>query len=100
LFGNIPALLAVNGITGLISKRQRLLKRVIVDERNRIAFENMMAPRFAGTNIVTIWGAAHLWGIERYLRDAGFQVVNTKWYTAYHLRKYSLISAWKKGVAN
>lgn len=54
---------------------------IILDMRNEIAADAMLK---AEGNVVSIWGAAHLNGIGKILRKAGFRRESRVWSTAVH----------------
>ncbi|MBI1999480.1 MAG: hypothetical protein HYS74_02420 [Parcubacteria group bacterium] len=93
----VPVAVIVAGIA-FFSRDKRMAKRLILDARNEIAFRGISEHLDDG-NIVTIWGAAHLRGIEKRLKQAGFREVRREWFTAYTVRDYSLLDIVKKSVS-
>ncbi|MEN9342149.1 MAG: hypothetical protein RIQ54_405 [Candidatus Parcubacteria bacterium] len=71
------------------SKNKRALQGLILDTRNEVAFQHISKHLDDDANIVTIWGAAHLSGIEKKLKHAGFREIDRAWFTAYTVRDYS-----------
>lgn len=82
----------------LLSRKKRALRRIILTERNEIAFCGIQKHLEEG-NVATIWGAAHMMGIQKHLKGAGFRIVKKVWYPAYHSRPYELIPAYQEFVA-
>lgn len=76
------------------SKNSMDVRRLILDARNEIASEAINKSLRDG-NIATIWGAAHLPGIEKSLISQGFKEVRRDWFTVYTVRNYSLFDAIK-----
>lgn len=96
---NFVAIGVIFAINTLFSKNKRAVKRLILDARNEIAFKAIVEHLKDG-DVVTIWGAAHLPGIEKYLKKFGFKEVQRKWFTAYKVRNYSFLDAVKKEAEN
>lgn len=94
-FLNILPIGAILYIASFFSRNRRLATKVILDARNDIAFQGIVDHTSQG-NVVTIWGGAHLRGIEKRLKTAGFRAVRQEWFTAYSARKYSFLDCIKK----
>jgi len=82
----------------LVLRKKRVAKKLILDVRNEIAFRGI-SEHLDDSNIVMIWGAAHLRGIEKRLKQAGFREVRREWFTAYTVRDYSFLDIFKKSVS-
>lgn len=78
---------AISRISNIINKNSRLYNEVILDCRNKIAMEEIER-NLAHSNVVTIWGEAHLRGIEKGLSKLGFVELKKEWLTAYHILDY------------
>lgn len=92
---NILPIGAVLYVASWFSRNRRLATKVILDVRNDIAFQGIIDHAFQ-SNVVTIWGGAHLRGVEKRLKGAGFRMVRQEWFTAYSARKYSFLDCIKK----
>ncbi len=92
----IPVVVIIGAIT-FFSRDKRLAKKFILEARNEEAVRGIDI-HLAEGNVVTIWGAAHLRGIEKRLKRAGFREVRCEWFTAYHIRDYSLLACLKKMI--
>lgn len=98
IFNRLVPVATILAVGTLFSRNMRGEKRLILDARNEIAFQGIDQYLKDG-NIVTIWGAAHLPGIEKCLKKSGFREVRREWFTAYTVRNYSLLETFKKGVS-
>jgi len=90
LFSQLPAFSVLFKALASFSKKKRLTEALILDVRNEVAVRGIKK-HLANGHVVTIWGAAHLRGIEEELKVAGFQEVSRQWFTAYHTRDYSFL---------
>ncbi len=97
LFSRFVSVAVVIDALTFFSKNKRLLKKFILESRNEEAVRGIDMYVAKG-NVVTIWGAAHLHGIEKRLKQAGFREVRREWFTAYHIRDYSLLACLKKRI--
>src|SRR3989344_4305362 len=97
LFSRFIPVGVVLSVVAFSSRDKRVAKRLILDARNEIAFQGINE-YLKDSDIVTIWGAAHLSGIEKCLKKSGFREVRREWFTAYTVRDYSLFDAIKKGM--
>ncbi len=77
------------------STQKRKLKNIILNHRNAIALEGIKNIGH-GYNLITIWGAAHYFGIAKGLKKLGYQEEKKEWFTAYKLRRYRFISCLKR----
>ena len=91
LFNRFVPLSIIFAITTFFSKNKRLAQKLILDDRNKIAVQGINE-YLRDSNIVTIWGAAHLAGIEKQLKRAGFREIRREWFTAYTVKNYSLLN--------
>ena len=66
------------------NRERRIFKKFILHERNKIAFAGI--EEYPNDNIVNIWGAGHLPGIEKKIKAAGYVECNRKWIVAYRNR--------------
>lgn len=98
LFNRFVPVTVIVAIIAFFSRNKRMAKRLILDARNEIAFQGINE-HIESDDIVTIWGAAHLRGVEKYLKRAGFREVRREWFTAYTVRDYSLFDLPKKSVS-
>lgn len=83
------AFAAIMSVATLFSRDKRLGKQLILDQRNTVAIHGIHKYLLEG-NIATIWGAAHLAGIEKQLKQLGFREVRRTWFVAYHTRDYKI----------
>ncbi len=97
LFSQLVPLAVIVGTLVFFSRNKRLAKKFILEARNEEAVRGIDI-HLAEGNVVTIWGAAHLRGIEKRLKRAGFREVRREWFTAYHIRDYSLLACLKKMI--
>lgn len=79
----------------ILRRNKRAEKKLILDHRNIIAVMGINE-YLKDSNIVTIWGAAHLPGIEKELLKNGFRKFRKEWFTAYTDRNYSIFDSFKK----
>lgn len=98
LFNRFAPVAVITAVIALFSRNRRMAKRLILDARNEIAFRGI-SEHLENGNVAAIWGAAHLRGIERPLKKAGFKEVRREWFTAYTVRDYSLLDLVKKSVS-
>lgn len=59
-----------------LPQRRNNTTAAVLDARNRHAVSTMLA---SGTDIITVWGAAHLDGMGKILTSAGYQLTDTDW---------------------
>jgi hypothetical protein len=78
------------------SRKGGLLEEFILESRNEVAMRGIESYLPEG-DVASIWGAAHLRGIGKSLKRAGFREVRREWFTAYHDRPYSLLECLKWG---
>lgn len=90
VFGWFAPVAVLAFVLGFFSKRERKSAKLILNARNEIAFRGITGNLPKG-NVATIWGSEHLGGIAKYLKQAGFREVRCEWFTAYHVRNYSLL---------
>ena len=98
MFSQLVPVVVLVGILTFFSRDKRLAKRFILDTRNEEAVRGIDEYLTEG-NVVTIWGAAHLGGIEEQLKRTGFREVRREWFAAYHVRDYSLLECFKKIIS-
>ena len=97
LFNRFVPVAVVLSIAAFFSRDKRVAKRLILDTRNEVAIQGI-DEHLKDSNIVTIWGAAHLPGIEKRLQKNGFREVRREWFTVYTVRNYSFLDAIKKSM--
>lgn len=95
LFGQFVPVSVIVGILSFFSRNNRLAKKCILETRNEEAIRGINV-HLAEGDVVTIWGAAHLRGIEKRLKQTGFREVRREWFTAYHVRDDSLLECLHK----
>jgi hypothetical protein len=96
LFSQFIPLAVITKILTLFSRDKSLAKKFILEIRNEEAVRGINKYIIDG-NVATIWGAAHLPGIEKKLKEAGFHEVRREWFIAYHIRDYgSLLKCLEK----
>lgn len=78
----LPLFLILSRLMCFVMRRSRLTYQVIIEERNLIAV-NGIARYTEVSNIVSIWGAAHLPGMIKLLGKLGFREVQRKWITVF-----------------
>jgi hypothetical protein len=98
LFGRFVPVAVIISVLFFFSRDMRLSKKFILEARNEEAVRGINA-HLAEGDIVTIWGAAHLRGIEKRLKRAGFREIQREWFTAYHVRDYDLLGCLEKLIA-
>jgi len=98
VFGNFIPVAILASVFTFFSKKKKMVMRLILDKRNEKAVQGINEYLVEG-NVATIWGAAHLAGIEKELKRAGFREVSREWFTAYNVRKLSLIECLKKMIS-
>ncbi len=85
----LPAALFSCRFNSLSSRAQRAVDKIVIDERNVIAVEGINT-HLTHTDIVcALWGAGHLFGIDKLLRRQGFRRYNSEWITAVDLKQIS-----------
>ncbi len=89
----VPGAVLIDALA-FLSRKKRLAKKFILDARNTKAVRGINEHLKNG-NIVTIWGAAHIRGIERELKRSGFRAVRREWFAAYHVRDYNLVECFR-----
>ena len=95
LFDGFIAVAVISYVASLFSSNKRRIRRIILDNRNEVGLRGINECLSRG-NVVTIWGAGHLRGIEKSLKDCGFREVRRAWFTAYNIRSYGLLDLLKK----
>lgn len=88
VFKNVVGRSAWERLTIPFSRRKKMWNEIILDHRNVIAV-CAIARNLKSSDVVTIWGAAHLRGIGEHLKDMGFRKEKRTWLDAYFVRKYS-----------
>lgn len=76
---HLPMLSRMLSVRAWFSRSVRRDRRVFLDDRNLIAVEAALS---APGDVVATWGAAHLPGIGKGLRAAGFRHVDRQWTVA------------------
>lgn len=97
LFSRFVPVAVIIGVLSFFSRDKRLAKKFILETRNEEAIRGINV-HLAEGDVVTIWGAAHLRGIEKRLKQVGFREVRCEWFTAYHVRDYGLLECLKKMI--
>ncbi|MBI1975254.1 MAG: hypothetical protein HYS57_02760 [Parcubacteria group bacterium] len=97
LFSRFVPVAVIVGALAFFSRNKRLVKKFILEARNEEAVRGINE-HLAEGNVAAIWGAAHMRGIEKRLKRAGFREVRHEWFTAYHIRDYSLLACLKKMI--
>ena len=97
LFSRFVPVAVIIGVLSFFSRDKRLAKKFILEVRNEEAVRGINV-HLAEGDVATIWGAAHLHGIEKQLKRDGFREVNREWFTAYHVRDYGLVECLKNMV--
>ena len=97
IFCHFILVMIIASVIGRFSKRDKGMKKVILERRNDIAFKGI-TEHLPNHNVVSIWGAAHLRGIEALLKKEGFKEIRKEWFTAYHVRGYSFLDYLKSKV--
>lgn len=69
-----------------IRKRERAFHKVVVERRNDVGFQGIVEYTDAKKLTISIWGAGHIPGLDKRLRNAGYQRIGVRWVSAYHLR--------------
>ncbi len=95
LFSRFVPVAVIVGALAFFSRDKRLAKKFILEARNEEAVRGINEHLTEG-NVATIWGAAHLRGIEKRLKRTGFREVRREWFTAYHIRDYGLLACLRK----
>ena len=90
MFGNLVGEDIFASCITPLSPILKKLFRVIIGERNAIAHKEIVR---VSDNVVATWGAAHIHGLSRLLRQSGFAPTRKTWHTAYRIRRYTLIKA-------
>jgi len=83
----IPLLLLMRLTT--CGKRRSMLRIIIVQERDAIAFKGITEHALAA-DVISIWGAEHISGIHRMLKRAGYKKTRREWFTALRVQKGAL----------
>ncbi len=87
------------GLLALLSyflpNRSPILKHII-ESRNRVALQKIKEYLQLGDNILAIWGASHLRGLEKGIKKMGFRKLDTLWVDAYHIRGLKMPKGAKK----
>jgi hypothetical protein len=65
-----------------VRPRNRHVNRVVIGERNRIAFAGAVEA-LAGRDVALIWGADHLPGLARLFHQAGYRLRQQTWFAAW-----------------
>ncbi len=97
LFSQFVSVFLIERIVVFFSRQKGLAKKFILETRNEEAVRGIDKYLTEG-NVATVWGAAHLRGIEKRLKRAGFREIRREWFTAYRIRKYSLLKCIKKMI--
>lgn len=87
-FMRIPAILYIYKFISIFSKQKRMRNELIVNERNRIAINGILK-EVSDSNVISIWGAAHLPDMIKKLKDVGFEVQEKQWLVAYTMPENS-----------
>ncbi len=95
LFSHFVPFTVLVGLLTCFKRNEKFAKKSILDERNIVAV-NGINEHLAKNNVVTIWGAAHLRGIEKHLKQSGFREIRREWFTVYHPSDYGLLNFLKK----
>ncbi len=84
--------LGVQELFEVVSSQKRKMQKVIIGIRDVIAADAIITSALTeGKNVVSLWGAGHLPGIEKRLKKSGFRKVQTEWRTAFVKRPYSFL---------
>ncbi len=77
----------ING-AALFIKPLKVFNKVILDDRNKLAVRGIMycLDTLGMDNVLAIWGAAHLPGIDKILKSKGFKEERKFWHTAVHIK--------------
>jgi len=78
----LPGIHRVSGWLKVFSKRQQARDHIIINLRDDVATAGILQ-HAAETDVVSIWGAAHLPGIETRLAAEGYQRKSTVWLDAF-----------------
>lgn len=95
LLSRFASTAVILGILALFSRDKRLAKKFILDARNEVAVRGINE-YLTSRDVATIWGAGHLRGIEKQLKQIGFREVRRKWFVAYRVRDYRLLKCLKE----
>lgn len=82
----VPVIWTIRLLTGF-SSLKRDVREVILDHRNEVGMKAIFN-HLQHRDVVTIWGAEHLYGMDEDLRAAGFREVRREWFDAYRSRDY------------
>jgi len=78
----LPGIHRVNGWLSVFSKKRRARNHIIISLRDDVAAAGILQ-HAAESDVVSIWGAAHLPGIESRLVAEGYQRKSTMWLDAF-----------------
>lgn len=92
LHNYVPFTLTIKFV-GLALPQWHRRKKIILGRRNEIAAAAIQQYVQEGRDVIAIWGADHLKGIERYILAAGFVAKRREWFDAYHSRNHSFLEA-------
>ncbi len=87
-FKRIIVVMVFAGFYSKLTRKRRLKHDFLINQRNVVAVEGIRE-HLAKGNVVAIWGAGHLPGIAKMLKQDGFSVVGKEWYTAYKAKDCS-----------
>lgn len=82
---NAVAIFRLRSITPRFLSRRDGNGEIIIDLRNQIALNNILE-QVTKSDVVTIWGAAHLEGIARGLKCHGFEECHREWILSYRVK--------------
>ncbi len=91
MFTNFVALALLSAPIRLISRKKRINEKIILDDRNVEAISGISKYIQQG-DVISIWGAGHMKGISKWIKENGFLEVRREWIIAYRNRNYNL---WK-----
>lgn len=97
LFSRFVPVAVIIDVASFFSRDKRLANKLILEARNEEAVRGIITYLAEG-DVVTIWGAAHLRGIEKRLKQVGFCEIRQEWFTAYHAHNCSLFECLKKMI--
>lgn len=82
VFMRMSAIMLLSNLFSFFSTKKRKENQLIVKERNAIALSGIFK-EVKDSNVVSIWGAAHLPGMVHELKKAGFKQKEKHWFVAY-----------------
>ena len=97
LFDQFIAFAVIAYVASLFLPNKRKLRRIILDNRNEVGLRGINEC-LSRSNVVTIWGAGHLRGIEKSLKGYGFREIRREWFTVYNIRSYGLLDLLKESI--